>query len=217
MSKKDTVISPSFDEELKVSDNLSQFYIAGVDEAGRGPLVGRVYAAAVILPYLPDNEVILSLNDSKKLSPKKRELLYDKIKDIAVSYCVAYSEVCEIDTLNILNATLLAMKRAVDGLKSKPEFLLIDGNINKGFDIPSKSIVSGDAKSLSIAAASILAKVERDRYCDNVLDKEYPQYGFSKHKGYGTKAHYEAIEKYGICPYHRKTFLKKFKGGIYCN
>lgn len=216
-AKKGASFSPSFDEELKVSENLDKYLVAGVDEAGRGPLVGRVYAAAVILPYLPDNEVIMALNDSKKLSAKKREELYDKIKEVAISYATAYCEVEEIEEYNILNASLLAMRRAVKQLSSSPSYLLIDGNVNKGFEIPSKSIVSGDAKSVSIAAASILAKVERDRYCDNVLDKEYPQYNFAKHKGYGTKAHYEAIEKFGICPYHRKSFLKKFKNGIYSN
>ncbi len=214
MADKNT-FGPSFSCEKEAVGDLTKYCVAGVDEAGRGPLVGRVYAAAVILPFLPDNEIIRELNDSKKLTEKKRELLYDKIKEIAVSYSIAYAEVEEIEQYNILNASLLAMRRAVNNLDKRADFLLIDGNVNKGFDIPAKSIVGGDGLSVSIAAASILAKVQRDRYCLEVLDKQYPLYGFAKHKGYGTKAHYEAIEKYGICPYHRKSFLKKFKDGIY--
>ncbi len=185
--------------------------VCGVDEAGRGPLVGRVYAAAVILPYdMKDNEIILALNDSKKLSEKKRDALALGIKEIAVSWCVSYSEVHEIESMNILEASLLAMRRAVGGLAVKPDFALIDGNICRGFDIPARAVVGGDGISPSIAAASILAKTERDRYCIEYLDREYPEYSFAKHKGYGTKLHYEAIEKYGPCPEHRMSFLKKF-------
>ncbi len=188
--------------------------VCGVDEAGRGPLVGRVYAAAVILPALDEeNEVFAALNDSKKLTEKKRFELAPKIKDMAISYCVAYSEVQEIEEINILEASLLAMRRAISGLSVKPEYALIDGNISRDFDkagVTAKAIVGGDGISLSIAAASILAKTERDKYCMEYLDKEYPQYGFASHKGYGTKAHYAAIDKYGPCPEHRMSFLRKY-------
>lgn len=188
--------------------------VCGVDEAGRGPLVGRVYAAAVILPELDEeNEVFAVLNDSKKLTEKKRFELAPKIKDMAISYCVAYSEVQEIEEINILEASLLAMRRAISGLSVKPEYALIDGNISRDFDkagVTAKAIVGGDGISLSIAAASILAKTERDKYCMEYLDKEYPQYGFASHKGYGTKAHYAAIDKYGPCPEHRMSFLRKY-------
>lgn len=188
--------------------------VCGVDEAGRGPLVGRVYAAAVILPALDEeNEVFAALNDSKKLTEKKRFELAPKIKDMAISYCVAYSEVQEIEEINILEASLLAMRRAISGLSVKPEYALVDGNISRDFDkagVTAKAIVGGDGISLSIAAASILAKTERDKYCMEYLDKEYPQYGFASHKGYGTKAHYAAIDKYGPCPEHRMSFLRKY-------
>ena len=188
--------------------------VCGVDEAGRGPLVGRVYAAAVILPELDEeNEVFQALNDSKKLTEKKRFELAPKIKELAVSWCVAYSEVSEIEEINILNASLLAMRRSIAGLSVKPDSALIDGNISKGFDavgVKAKALVGGDGISLSIAAASILAKTERDLSCMGYLDETYPEYGFKKHKGYGTKDHYAAIDKYGPCPEHRMSFLKKY-------
>lgn len=182
--------------------------IAGVDEAGRGPLAGPVYAAAVILP---EDARIDGINDSKKLSEKKREELFEKITAQAVSYCIYSVDEKIIDEVNILNATHQAMNGAVDGLDIKPDYVIIDGNSIKGMEIPHETIVKGDAKSISIAAASILAKVARDRYITEISEK-YPEYGFEKHKGYGTKAHYEAIEKYGICDIHRKTFLKKILG-----
>lgn len=188
--------------------------VCGVDEAGRGPLVGRVYAAAVILPPLTeDNEVFAALNDSKKLTEKKRFALAPKIKEMAISYCVAYSEVSEIEEINILEASLLAMRRAISGLSVTPEYALIDGNISRDFDkvgVKAKAIVGGDGISLSIAAASILAKTERDLYCMEYLEKNYPQYGFAAHKGYGTKAHYAAIDEFGPCPEHRMSFLRKY-------
>lgn len=180
-------------------------YIAGVDEAGRGPLAGRVYAAAVILP---EGIIIDGINDSKKLSEKKREELFEVIKEKALAYSVAYADEKRIDEINILNATFEAMNKAVDGLSVKPDFVLIDGNRIKGMETPHKTIVKGDSKSISVAAASVLAKVSRDRYIAEEA-KKYPEYGFEKHKGYGTKAHTEAILKYGACPIHRKTFLTK--------
>lgn len=179
--------------------------ICGVDEAGRGPLAGPVCAAAVILP---DNTIIEGVNDSKKLSEKKREALYDVIKSTALSYCIAYATVEEIEEINILNATMLAMKRAVEGLEIKADFAMIDGNRLPDLSIACDYIIKGDAKSMSIAAASILAKVSRDRLLYEYA-KEYPQYQFDKHKGYGTKAHIEAIREYGPCPYHRLSFLRK--------
>lgn len=178
--------------------------ICGVDEAGRGPLMGPVVAAACILP---EGITIEGLDDSKKLSAKKREKLYDEITEKALAYCVASASVEEIEELNILNAAMLAMKRAIEGLHIKADFALIDGNCSRGFEIPTKTVVGGDAKVPSIAAASILAKVSRDRLCYE-YDKEYPEYGFGKHKGYGTKAHMEALRKYGPCPVHRPSFLK---------
>ncbi len=179
--------------------------ICGVDEAGRGPLAGDVYAAAVIFDK---DTVIDGINDSKKLSEKKREVLFDEIKEKAKAYCIAKATIEEIEQLNILNAAMLAMKRSVEGLKIKPQLALIDGNKSPDIDIPTETVIKGDAKSQSIAAASILAKVARDRYMKE-LNKKYPQYQFSKHKGYGTKLHYEMIEKYGISPVHRPSFLKK--------
>lgn len=181
--------------------------ICGVDEAGRGPLAGPVCAAAVILP--PDT-VVDGVNDSKKLTEKKREALFDVIKETAVSYCIAYASVEEIESINILNATMLAMKRAVEGLDVKADYAMIDGNKMPPLDIDGETIVKGDAKSMSIACASILAKVSRDSLLYEYA-KEYPQYHFDKHKGYGTAAHREAIIKYGPCPYHRMSFLKKIK------
>lgn len=186
--------------------------ICGVDEAGAGPLAGPVYAAAVILPREVE---IPGLNDSKKLTEKKREALYDLITAQAVVYSVARVEAAEIDEMDILNARMLAMNRALDGLGVRPDLALIDGNRDHGSSVaittPHICIVGGDGKSASIAAASILAKVSRDRYVSTELDQDYPQYQFAKHKGYGTKLHYEMLDQYGPCPAHRKTFLKKWK------
>jgi ribonuclease HII len=180
-------------------------YICGVDEAGRGPLAGPVCAAAVILP---EGKIIEGVNDSKKLSEKKREQLFDVIKTECLSYYIAFATVEEIEKLNILNATMLAMKRAVEGLNIKADYAMIDGNRTPPLEIPCECIVKGDANSASIAAASILAKVSRDRLCYEYAEK-YPQYGFEKHKGYGTKLHTEAIKEYGPCEIHRLSFLKK--------
>lgn len=183
-------------------------FVAGVDEAGRGPLAGAVYAAAVILP---EDAELDGINDSKKLSPKKRDELYDLITEKAISYAVFAVDEKRIDEINILNATFEAMNGAVNSLSVKPDYVLIDGNKIRGMEIPHETLVKGDAKSISIAAASILAKVSRDRYITEMA-KEYPQYGFEKHKGYGTAAHNEAIKRYGPCPIHRRTFLKKLLG-----
>ena len=182
--------------------------IAGVDEAGRGPLAGPVCAAAVILPAGID---IPGLNDSKKLSDKQRRALLPVIMEQALAYGIAFASEAEIDEVNILQATFLAMKRAVEQLKTVPDMLLIDGNRKCDFGIPAETVVHGDSLSASIAAASVLAKVTRDDY---MLDQalKYPEYGFEIHKGYGTKAHYAALEKNGHCPIHRITFLKKFYG-----
>lgn len=179
--------------------------VCGIDEAGRGPLAGPVYAAAVILPK---GHIVEGVNDSKKISEKKRDILYDKIIDECVAYSVGIATEKEIDEINILQATFLAMRRAVEGLSVKPDIALIDGNKKPGLDIEQWDIVKGDSKSANISAASIIAKVSRDRYMLEMAEK-YPQYQFEKHKGYGTKLHYEMIEKYGISPIHRKTFLKK--------
>ncbi len=179
--------------------------VCGIDEAGRGPLAGPVYAAAVVLPF---GTVIDGVNDSKKISEKKREYLFDIIKEKSVCFNIAFATAEEIDDVNILNATFLAMKRAVQGLKESPDFALVDGNRLPSLDIPCAAIVKGDSLSESIACASILAKVERDRFMKRESEK-YPQYFFEKHKGYGTKIHVEALKKYGPCPIHRKTFLKK--------
>ena len=182
--------------------------ICGVDEAGRGPLAGPVFAAAVILP---EGHIIEGVNDSKKLSEKKREMLFDKIIEECVCYSVGTASEKEIDEINILQATYLAMKRALDGLEIKPDYVLIDGNRMPPLDIPAETIVKGDGKSASIAAASIIAKVSRDRYMLELAEK-YPQYAFEKHKGYGTKFHYEKIAEHGISDIHRKSFLKKVIG-----
>ncbi len=179
--------------------------VCGIDEAGRGPLAGPVYAAAVVLPF---GTVIDGVNDSKKISEKKREYLFDVIKEKSVCFNIAFATAEEIDDVNILNATFLAMKRAVQGLKESPDFALVDGNRLPSLDIPCAAIVKGDSLSESIACASILAKVERDRFMKRESEK-YPKYFFEKHKGYGTKIHVEALKKYGPCPIHRKTFLKK--------
>ena len=182
--------------------------ICGVDEAGRGPLAGPVCAAAVILP---DGVEIPGLNDSKKLSDKKRRELYPVIKEKAIAYSIAFADHKEIDEINILQATFLAMQRAIDGLDIKPDFALIDGNREKDFGLPVQTIVQGDSRSASIAAASILAKVTRDDLMES-LAKVYPDYGFEIHKGYGTKAHYQALAEHGPSPVHRMTFLKKLYG-----
>lgn len=179
--------------------------VCGVDEAGRGPLAGPVYAAAVVLRH---GQTIDGVNDSKKLSEKKREALFDKIISECAAYSVGTASEKEIDEINILQATFLAMKRAVDGLQIKPQIALVDGNQTPPLQCAVKTVVKGDAKSESIAAASIIAKVSRDRYMREAASL-YPQYQFEKHKGYGTKLHYEMIEKYGICDIHRRSFLKK--------
>ncbi len=182
--------------------------VCGVDEAGRGPLCGPVCAAAVILPLGCEIE---GINDSKKLSEKKREAIFDVIKEKAIAYSVCMVDAETIDEVNILQATFIAMRKAVENLNVKPDIALIDGNGKPGLSIEERTIVKGDAKSISIAAASILAKVSRDRYMREV-DEKYPEYQFAKHKGYGTKLHYEMIAEHGICPEHRRTFLKKILG-----
>lgn len=195
-------------------DAFAQGYAAvcGADEAGAGPLAGPVYAAAVILPR---GLLIPGLNDSKKLTGKKRETLFGVICERAVSFAVASASVEEIEDLNILNARLLAMQRAVDALAFTPDFALIDGDKDHAgrFAIrtPHRTVVGGDGRSASIAAASILAKVSRDRYVCQVLDREYPQYQFARHKGYGTALHYRMLDEYGPCPAHRVSFLKKWE------
>ena len=194
---------PSFDFENE-KYALGYTAVCGCDEAGRGPLCGPVVAAAVILPR--DIE-IEGLNDSKKLTEKKREKLFDVIIEKAIAYGIAEASPEEIDEINILNASMLAMRRAVDALSVKADFALIDGNCSRGFTIDTECVVKGDAKSASIAAASILAKVTRDRGCVE-LDRRYPEYGIAKHKGYPTKEHMDAVRKYGPSPIHRRTFLK---------
>ena len=193
---------PNYEFEQAVLDR-GFTAVCGIDEAGRGPLAGNVVAAAVILPVGLEIE---GLNDSKKLSEKKREALFDIITENAI-YSIAWATPGEIDELNILNATMLAMRRAVEGLPVKADFALIDGNCSRGFEIPTETIVKGDAKSMSVAAASILAKVTRDRQCMD-LDERYPAYGFKGHKGYPTKAHMQKVAELGPCPEHRRTFLK---------
>ncbi len=180
--------------------------ICGVDEAGRGPLAGPVCAAAVILPKGAEIE---GLNDSKKLTEKRREALFDKVKETAIAWSVAYADVAEIEEYNILNATFLAMNRAIEGLQIPADFALIDGNrVPKEIKIPCETVIKGDSLSMSIAAASILAKVSRDRLMLEI-DAEYPMYGFAKHKGYGTAEHMELIQTYGPSKHHRPSFLKK--------
>ena len=182
--------------------------ICGVDEAGRGPLAGDVYAAAVVLD---DGTLIDYLNDSKKISETRREKLYDEVIAKARAYCVATATVEEIDRLNILNATMLAMRRAVGGLGIKPDMALVDGNRLPELDCPARCVIKGDATSASIAAASVLAKVSRDRYMRDIAEK-YPEYRFEQHKGYGTALHCEMLKKYGPSDVHRRTFLKKILG-----
>ncbi len=191
----------SFENEVKA---LGYTMVCGCDEAGRGPLCGPVVAAAVILD---PNDEIEGLNDSKKLTEKKREKLFDVIKEKALAYAIAEASPEEIDDINILNASMLAMRRAVEALPIKADFALIDGNCSRGFTIPTKTVVKGDALSSSIAAASILAKVTRDRMCIE-HDALYPEYGIAKHKGYPTKDHMDAVRQYGPSPIHRRTFLK---------
>lgn len=190
----------TFDDQFKV-DGVR--YVCGTDEAGRGPLAGPVVAAACILP---DGVVIEGLDDSKKLSEKKREKLFDEIQKKALAYSIALSTPKEIDEINILEASLQAMRRSIEGLSVRPDLVLVDGNIDRGFSEPAKAIIGGDALSQSIAAASILAKVTRDRLCLE-MDALYPQYGFKKHKGYPTKAHKLAVYEFGPCPEHRRSFL----------
>ena len=199
---------PDYEFE-KAAVNSGFSCICGVDEAGRGPLAGPVCAAAVILP---EGAVIEGLDDSKKLTEKKRERLYDIIKETAIAYSVAYGTLEEIETVNILEATYLAMNRAIEGLTVKPDFALIDGNrVPRGIKVPCETIVKGDSKSMSVAAASVLAKVTRDRLMLE-YDKKYPEYNFKKHKGYGTKEHTELIKQYGPCEIHRLSFLKNILG-----
>lgn len=194
---------PNFEYEERIyNEGFSS--VCGCDEAGRGPLCGPVVAAAVILPLGLEIE---GLNDSKKLTEKKREKLFDIIKEKAIAYAIAEASPEEIDEINILNASMLAMRRAVEALPVRADFALIDGNCSRGFEIPTETVVSGDAKSCSIAAASILAKVTRDRGCKE-LDEQYPMYGIAKHKGYPTKDHMNAVREHGPSPIHRKTFLK---------
>lgn len=196
---------PDFELE-KLYNEKGYKYVCGVDEAGRGPLAGPVCAAAVILPQ---DIQIDGLNDSKKISEKKRELLFDIIKEKAIAYCIAFGTLEEIEEFNILNATYFAMNRAIDGLNIKANFALIDGNrVPDGIKVPCETVVKGDAKSASIAAASILAKVTRDRMMCN-LDEKYDVYNFKKHKGYGTKEHVELIKQYGPSDIHRLSFLTK--------
>lgn len=195
----------------KIEEELfSQGYVAvcGIDEAGRGPLAGPVCAAAVILPK---NLEIPALDDSKKLSDKRRRELFPIIQQQAIAYGIGFASHEEIDEINILQATFLAMKRALAAMETKADFALIDGNRETDFGLPVKTVVKGDSLSANIAAASVLAKVSRDDVME-AMAEEYPQYGFEIHKGYGTKAHYEALRTYGPCPIHRLSFLKKFYG-----
>ena len=208
----------SHEEELKRQSEMWLFekekklegyrFVAGVDEAGRGPLAGPVFAACVILP---DDCVIDGINVSKKLSEKKREQLFDEITQKALAYSIASIDEKIIDEVNILNATHMAMNKAVDEMSIKPDYVLIDGNSIKNMTTPHETIVKGDAKSISIAAASILAKVSRDRFICEIADK-YPEYSFEKHIGYGTKVHTDALKQYGPCEIHRKSFLTKILG-----
>ena len=192
----------------EIENSLNVGVICGVDEAGRGPLAGPVCAAAVILP---EGEISPGLNDSKKLTDKKRRELFPIIKEKALAYGIAFASEAEIDEINILQATFLAMKRAIAQLGGKADFALIDGNRETDFGIPCLTVVKGDSRSANIAAASVLAKVTRDVYMEELAEK-YPQYGFESHKGYGTKAHYAALTEHGMCDAHRRTFLRKFYG-----
>jgi ribonuclease HII len=193
-------------EENRLFAQRGDILLCGVDEAGAGPLAGPVYAAAVILPR---NLTLPGLDDSKKLTERRRELLFPQIREQAIAWAVATASVEEIDEINILNARMLAMERAISQFEPGAEFALIDGNCSRGITCPNETLVKGDSRSASIAAASILAKVSRD-HAMLELAKAYPQYRFEQHKGYGTRLHYEMLERYGPCPAHRKTFLKKF-------
>jgi len=204
MARELKVYQALFDYDTAIREQYPVF--CGVDEAGRGPLAGDVYAAAVILP--PET-VIPGLNDSKKMSEARREQLAPVIKEKAIAWAIGTATVEEIERINILQAALLAMRRAVEGLSAVPAFALVDGNQPPALPVEVGTLIHGDAVSASIAAASVLAKTARDASLRE-LDKQYPQYGFAAHKGYGTKAHYEAIEKYGMCPAHRPSFLRKF-------
>ena len=192
----------------EIENSLNVGVICGVDEAGRGPLAGPVCAAAVILPQ---GQIIPGLNDSKKLTDKKRRELFPIIKEKAIAYGIAFASEAEIDEINILQATFLAMKRAIAQLGGKADFALIDGNRETDFGIPCLTVIKGDSRSANIAAASVLAKVTRDIYMEE-LAEQYPQYGFEIHKGYGTKAHYAALTEHGMCDAHRRSFLRKFYG-----
>lgn len=201
-TKEPVLLTMDKEEEIRAKGFTA---VCGIDEAGRGPLAGPVVAAAVILP---EGIQLPGVNDSKKLTEKKREILFDFVKEHALAYGIGAADQTEIDEINILQATFVAMRRAVEALQRPADYALVDGNRIQGLSIPAETVIGGDGKVLSIAAASILAKVTRDRYMRDMA-VQYPQYGFEKHKGYGTKAHYAAIEQYGICPLHRKTFLKK--------
>ncbi|MCD8356550.1 MAG: ribonuclease HII [Clostridia bacterium] len=204
MAKRKEPVLLTMDKEAEIRAN-GFTAVCGIDEAGRGPLAGPVVAAAVILP---EGIQLPGVDDSKKITEKKREILFDFVKENALAYGIGEANEKEIDEINILQATFLAMRRAVEALQFPADYALVDGNRIQGLSIPSETVIGGDGKVLSIAAASILAKVTRDRYMREMA-MQYPEYGFEKHKGYGTKAHYAAIEQYGICPLHRKTFLKK--------
>lgn len=201
-SKQPVLLTMEKEAELRAKGFMA---VCGIDEAGRGPLAGPVVAAAVILP---EGIELPGVNDSKKITEKKREVLFDFVKEHALAYGIGQASEQEIDEINILQATFLAMRRAVEALDVPADFALVDGDRIQGLGIPAETVIGGDGKVLSIAAASILAKVTRDRYMREMA-QTYPEYGFEKHKGYGTKAHYAAIEQYGICPLHRRTFLKK--------
>ena len=196
-----------YDKSLRITYPV----LCGIDEAGRGPLAGDVYAAAVILN---DNTSVNYLNDSKKISEKRRELLFDEIIEKAEAYCIASASVEEIDRLNILQAAMLAMKRAAEGLGITPDMALVDGNRLPALNCPASAVIKGDATSASIAAASVLAKVSRDRYMRQLAEK-FPEYQFQQHKGYGTKLHIDLLKKYGPSPVHRLSFLKKILGDCY--
>lgn len=195
-------------EERRIFAAQGSLRLCGVDEAGAGPLAGPVYAAAVILP---PGLTLPWLNDSKKLTERRREQLFSQIQEQAAAWAVATASVEEIDEMNILNARMLAMERAISQLDPRADFALIDGNCSRGITCPNETLVKGDSRSASIAAASILAKVSRDHYMMELAER-YPQYHFERHKGYGTKLHYEMIAQYGLCPAHRRTFLRKRHG-----
>ncbi len=208
MAKKDKEPVDLWALQRELKTQRGSILICGVDEAGRGPLAGPVCAAAVILP---EGYEIPGLNDSKQLTDKKRRELFPIIKEQAIAYGISMVDEKIIDEINILNATFQAMHEAIAQLEPKPDLALIDGNRVTDFGVEAMAVVKGDARDASIAAASILAKVTRDMYMEE-MDQEYPQYGFAVHKGYGTRRHYDAIREYGMCPIHRRTFLKKFYG-----